>query len=274
MSWFKVDDKLHDHRKIAIAGADAMGTWVLAGSWCSDNPETDGFIPTRVLMRYTRAYRSRAAKLVEATLWEVANFKGEQGFRFTNWAEYQFTAADKEKDRDSARERMRNLRAERKASSENVRPNISDVRKSSPDVLDPVPVPLPVPEPKKEKLPSVAARDRFDDFWSVYPRREDPGRAKAAWARAAKKADPDLIIDGARRYAADPNREQQFTKHPTTWLNAESWSNGPLPDRAPPERAGSAGNPMSTGTQRAMGAVEAARRVNEMRNHHLQIGAS
>ena len=42
--WFKVDDKLHDHRKARKAGKAAMGVWVLAGSWSMDN-ETDGFVP-------------------------------------------------------------------------------------------------------------------------------------------------------------------------------------------------------------------------------------
>ena len=123
------------------------------------------------------------------------------------------------------------------------------------------------------KLTTFAALDRFEEFWETYPRRDDKGRAKTAWTRAAKSHDPQVIIDGARRYAADPNREDRYTKHPTTWLNAESWTNGPLP--GPPGRAGPTGAPVSTGTQRAMAAVEAARQINEFRNQQqLQIGAA
>ncbi len=48
ISWFKVDDKLHDHHKANAAKKAAMGVWVLAGSWSADNL-TDGFIPARVL---------------------------------------------------------------------------------------------------------------------------------------------------------------------------------------------------------------------------------
>ena len=51
MPWFKVDDKLHDHRKSRKAGRSAMGVWVLAGSWSMDN-ETDGFVPADVLARW------------------------------------------------------------------------------------------------------------------------------------------------------------------------------------------------------------------------------
>ena len=51
MAWFKVDDKLHDHRKARRAGKAAIGVWVLAGSWAMDNL-TDGFVPEVVLLRW------------------------------------------------------------------------------------------------------------------------------------------------------------------------------------------------------------------------------
>ena len=45
MSWFKIDDKLHSHKKVArLHGIAPMGLWALAGSW-SSSQETDGFIP-------------------------------------------------------------------------------------------------------------------------------------------------------------------------------------------------------------------------------------
>jgi hypothetical protein len=77
----------------------------------------------------------------------------------------------------------------------------------------------------------------FDDFWAVYPRKDDKGRARRAWDTAVKrkKIPPQLIIEGARRFAADPNlpppAEARFIKQPATWLNAEAWGNGPLPPR-------------------------------------------
>jgi hypothetical protein len=41
----------------------------------------------------------------------------------------------------------------------------------------------------------------------------------------------DTIIAGAARYASDPNREDAFTAHPATWLNAERWDDPMLPAR-------------------------------------------
>lgn len=71
----------------------------------------------------------------------------------------------------------------------------------------------------------------FLRFWAAYPRKSAKGSARRAWARAVLAADPEEIVRGAARYAADPNREDQYTAHPATWLNGERWSDGPLPER-------------------------------------------
>lgn len=84
MSWFKVDDKLHEHRKAHKAGKAAMGVWVLAGSWSSDNGE-GGFVPHRVLGRWGTAKEARA--LVAAGLWIEHEKDGEKGWLFHQWDE-------------------------------------------------------------------------------------------------------------------------------------------------------------------------------------------
>jgi hypothetical protein len=70
----------------------------------------------------------------------------------------------------------------------------------------------------------------FDEFWKEYPKKLDKGRAKRAFRSALTRANFEDILAGAIRYANDPNLpELQFIKHPTTWLNADAWENGPLP---------------------------------------------
>lgn len=86
MPWFKVDDKLHDHRKPRKAGKAAMGVWVLAGSW-SMAAETDGFIPEHVLARW--GTKRDAERLVEAGFWFPDTDDGEAGWRFHDWLVYQ-----------------------------------------------------------------------------------------------------------------------------------------------------------------------------------------
>ena len=111
MPWFKVDDELHDSKKPRLAGAAAMGVWVLAGSWCMDQL-TDGFVPETVPVRWAPTNWKKLTKaLVDAGLWIEQTRDGEPGWRFHDWDKYQPSAAKVKKDRKEARERMAELRA-------------------------------------------------------------------------------------------------------------------------------------------------------------------
>ena len=79
---------------------------------------------------------------------------------------------------------------------------------------------------------SERAPDRFEEFWSHYPRKVGKKAARAKYAAACKRADPQQVIDGAERLAHDPNLpEERFIPHPTTWLERDGWEDGPLPER-------------------------------------------
>jgi hypothetical protein len=82
-----------------------------------------------------------------------------------------------------------------------------------------------------ECAPEPDPAPSFADFWDVYPRHEGKRAAVAAFERAVKRADPQMIINGAKRYREDRNRVGQFTKHPATWLNQDCWTDDPLPAR-------------------------------------------
>lgn len=70
---------------------------------------------------------------------------------------------------------------------------------------------------------------RFAEWYAAYPKKHDPGDARRAFNRAVKKvSDPQILIDGARRYAREQaNTEKRFIKAPAVWLNKESWLNEP-----------------------------------------------
>lgn len=76
------------------------------------------------------------------------------------------------------------------------------------------------------------ARPTFEVFWAAYPRKVGRRAAEAAWGRASRRADQRAIVAGAERYRDDPNREDGYTAHPTTWLNADRWDDPPLPARS------------------------------------------
>lgn len=85
MAWFNADDKMHSHPKSRIAGLEAMGLWLLAGTYCTDYL-TDGDVPEWFVESWPRG-KQLAGKLVKAGLWEVA----DDGWQFLSWAEYQRT---------------------------------------------------------------------------------------------------------------------------------------------------------------------------------------
>jgi hypothetical protein len=94
--WFKVDDKLHSHRKLrkALRGHETkrvdiapMGLWVAAGSWSGDNL-TDGFVPEWFVSSLDDDWAALAARLVEARLWEPdTDADDEPGWRFLHWSD-------------------------------------------------------------------------------------------------------------------------------------------------------------------------------------------
>lgn len=69
--------------------------------------------------------------------------------------------------------------------------------------------------------------DDFEEFWRTYPRHEDKKKAFKVWQKALKNgATADEIIAGAARYAKYRAGEpEQYTKHPSTWLNGDCWEN-------------------------------------------------
>jgi uncharacterized protein YdaU (DUF1376 family) len=71
----------------------------------------------------------------------------------------------------------------------------------------------------------------FERFWNTYPIKVGKGTAVKAFEKARKRASAQIIIEGAERYARDPNRDPSFTAHPSTWLNGDRWLDAPLPPK-------------------------------------------
>jgi hypothetical protein len=86
-------------------------------------------------------------------------------------------------------------------------------------------------EPLRETLSNSHVSELFDNFWKEYPRKSDRRAALKAFRSALNRAGFEEILAGVIRYAHDPNLpEARFIKHPATWLNADAWENGPLPE--------------------------------------------
>lgn len=151
MVWFKVDDQLWGHPKWLACSPPARALWITAGSWCAAQL-TDGLVPRHVLGVLVGRPRD-AAELVANGLWITV----PEGWRFHDWSDFQPSKEQVEKDREAARERMKNLRQGRKG-SDDVRANSDG---TSEEVLDPRPDPSrPVPDPKKHTSSSHYSASR------------------------------------------------------------------------------------------------------------------
>ncbi len=94
MSWGKVDDRLHRHRKARKAKLEAMGLWVMALSFSTDN-RTDGRLDADDIKAICegdwRLARRARDRLIEVGLWESLE---DGGAVFHDWAEYQPTSSE------------------------------------------------------------------------------------------------------------------------------------------------------------------------------------
>lgn len=86
-------------------------------------------------------------------------------------------------------------------------------------------------KPVPKRLKRYEYSDEFETFWNIYPRKDSKRRALTAFNNALKRATLEELYAGAARYANDPNREPQYTKHAATWLNGDCWLDEPLPAR-------------------------------------------
>jgi len=84
--------------------------------------------------------------------------------------------------------------------------------------------------PSNETTP-FAYPPLFEEFWSEYPRKAGKRRAHTAWLKARNRVDHDRLLKAAREYRDDPNRADEYTKHPEGWLNGDCWLDDPLPAR-------------------------------------------
>lgn len=64
----------------------------------------------------------------------------------------------------------------------------------------------------------------FESFWSAYPLKKSKKKASQLFDQAVKSGvAAEKIIQAATNYANAPDREQAYTKHPTTWLGQGCW---------------------------------------------------
>ncbi|HEX9154126.1 MAG TPA: hypothetical protein VF819_01105, partial [Nitrospira sp.] len=109
------------------------------------------------------------------------------------------------------------------------------------DSLAPIETPVSFTEPQRDspELPlgregmgwegkktssKPAASKEFDSFWASYPRKIGKEAARKAFVKAITKTTAGKIMDGVEQLRIEvAGKDQQFTPHAATWLNAGRW---------------------------------------------------
>lgn len=80
---------------------------------------------------------------------------------------------------------------------------------------------------RKKETPSskpAASKEQFDSFWASYPRKIGKEAARKAFTKALTKTTAGKIMDGVERLRIEvAGKDQQYTPHAATWLNAGRW---------------------------------------------------
>lgn len=287
MSWFKVDDKLWGHPKWLATPIRSRGLWVTAGSWCADQ-EMDGNVPRHVLAILGATTRD-AAGLVASGLWMAT----DTGWSFHGWAEFQPTRAQKEAEREEAKERMRLLRARRTekrdaAVRENSDEHGAKFGAGSEDVRSTPTRPVPTrPDRETSSLSSeVAEATPRHDVESILDHLDTRLRANGVKVPARTKKNVDaarLLLDRDGRSVENVKRAIDYATTDDFW-RAVILSMAKLREKYDQLRLSAERAPRTTGARRTtddtvargLSLVEQARAAEAAHDgdhHNPQIGA-
>ena len=227
MTWVKMDDKRALHPKLCEAGFAARGLDEAAIELCASE-ETDGFISDKRLLLLGGAHGESpkgtlklVAVLIACDRW--TRNEEREGHDIRDYLHYNPSHAELEAKREADRKRKR-----RTLDSDSEPDGIQEESDWNPDGF---PIGSSPPRDGTGRDAVSKKMQCFDVFWDAYPRKEGKLAGRKAFAKALTLTDAQTITAGALRFAADPNREAEFTPHPASWLNAGRWEDAPLPAR-------------------------------------------
>ena len=247
MTWFKVDDGFYDHPKTDDLPLDAIGLWLLCGTYCARHL-TDGVVSANRVARFGGSADAIDA-LISCGLW----VDHPEGYRFNDWHDYQPTReavmADRERERLRKAKQRESKRGPgnvpggvpvgvpvgQRAESQRVSQVESQGVSGHPDPTRPDPTNNTNTLLIADAMSVPDSGLAFTEFWSAYPRKVGKASAKKAWAQAVKRAPANVITAACFQMANDPNlpADRSLIPHPTTWLNRDGWDDEPYPPPTP-----------------------------------------
>jgi hypothetical protein len=226
--WFRIYDEALDDPRLQRLPASLFRAWFNVLCAASRNGGTLPDLSELAFMLRTRpgALSRRLEALKAAGLIEEID---DGALRPVDWERRQFVERPAD---PTAAERMRRFRERATERNETVTPPVTNAPIEEDEGLE------------QDSLAAPAARegalDAFEEFLSVFPRRDDEtprAPALAAWRKAiAAGAGPARIVAGAKAYAASvAGRERRFVVSAARWLSEERW-----PQAAPAPAANAA----------------------------------
>lgn len=94
---------------------------------------------------------------------------------------------------------------------------------------------------RKDVQPSAALTSEFDEWWSVYPRKQGKAPARKAFTKARKSTSLQTLMEGVRVYAlSNIGVDKSLVKLPAGWLNDQRWEDEPIITAAAPATSSAA----------------------------------
>ena len=84
------------------------------------------------------------------------------------------------------------------------------------------------------KEPSIeTSKNRFDEFWNLYPKKVAKADAVKAWNKATKNKTADELLKLTKAYAESKLPEDKYIPYPASWLNKELYESVEVAEAKP-----------------------------------------
>lgn len=233
MAWISVDQKLIGgklrtlHKAIGCSRNEAIGILVTLWLWGIDNSEADGMIPSACRGDIAGVLRQGINDDLDPGY--VVDCLIENGWiddiggqlYLHDWKDWRTYYNKYVKNKQSNSERQARYKARH---TETDSGEVGTADNGENNVTDNVIKPSTDTSGKKagKKNPVKYSKD-FEEFWEVYPRKNDKGPCNKKYiARIRDGYSPEELLEASRNYAEEcrvRNTEQRYIKHGKTFLS-------------------------------------------------------
>lgn len=198
---------------------------------------TDGFVASGPMTRKVGASTTDVSLLTDAGLWHLTGHECEfcpdvpAGKVYVHdYTEHNRTSDGVKRASDAGKRGAQALWEKKRAAQQANADRMPIASESHSEPLsDSAEIAMPRErERKRERKVTTSSTatpsKEFDSFWVSYPRKIGKEAARKAFVKALTKTTAGKIMDGVEQLRIEvAGKDQQFTPHAATWLNAGRW---------------------------------------------------